>query len=221
MTANVKIANGQMMRCESAILGCQFTLDGHLFQHDLRILHLDSYDLILGIDWLERYSPMQIHWQAKWISLPHNGTIVLLQGQSAPTDSDLVFQLFSADIPEGSREGVELPPDIAAILTEFPSVFSTPAALPPPRSCDHVIPLVSGATPVNVQTYRYPPTLKNEIEHQVQDMLEKGFIQPSSSPFSSLVLLVQKKDGSWRFYVDYRYLNALTVKLVYPIPMFG
>jgi hypothetical protein len=92
--------------------------------------------------------------------------------------------------------------------------------MPPVRSCDHVIPLVSGASPVNIRAYRYPPTLKDEIERQVRDMLDKGFIQPSTSPFSSPVLLVQKKDGTWHFCVDYRYLNALTIKSVYPILVF-
>ena len=65
-----------------------------------------------------------------------------------------------------------------------------------------------------------PPALKDEIEKQVQDMLDKGLIQPSSSPFSSPLFLVKKKDGSWRPCVDYRYLNALTVRGKFPIPIF-
>jgi len=54
--ASVKIANGQLLRCTSAIQNYQFISEGHQFQHNLRILHLDSYDLILGLDWLELYS---------------------------------------------------------------------------------------------------------------------------------------------------------------------
>lgn len=108
----------------------------------------------------------------------------------------MVFQLLAADALESSVSAPSLPPDIAALLAEFPSVFSTPSALPPSRACDHSIPLVSGATPVNIRAYRYPPTLKDEIERQVRDMLDKGFIQSSTSPFSSPILLVRKKDGS-------------------------
>jgi hypothetical protein len=74
-----------------------------------------------------------------------------------------------------------------------------------PRECSHSIPLIPGS-------YRYAPTLKNEIERQVQDMLDNGLIRPSSSPFSSPVLLVKKKDQSYRFCIDYRYLNAITAK---------
>jgi hypothetical protein len=72
---------------------------------------------------------------------------------------------------------------------------------------------------VNVKPYRYSPTQKDEIERQVKEMLINGVIQPSSSPFASPVLLVKKKDGSWRFCVDYRHLNAITVKNKYPLPI--
>jgi hypothetical protein len=71
---------------------------------------------------------------------------------------------------------------------------------------------------VAVHQYRYKPALKDEIEQEVSDMLKSGLVQPSSSSFSLPVLLVCKKDGSWRFCVDYRLLHALTVKSRFPIP---
>jgi hypothetical protein len=80
--------------------------------------------------------------------------------------------------------------------------------------------LVPGATLVNIRPYRYPPSLKDEIDKHIMEMLQRGIIRPSSSEFSSPVLLVMKKDGSFRFCVDYRYLNALTVKWKFHIPVF-
>jgi hypothetical protein len=71
-----------------------------------------------------------------------------------------------------------------------------------------------------MRSYKYPPALKDRIERQVETMLQQGVIRPNSSSFSSPVLLVRKKDGSYRFCVDYRYLNALTLKSKFPIPIF-
>lgn len=72
---------------------------------------------------------------------------------------------------------------------------------------------------MNLCRYRYNPAQKDEIERQVAEMLQQGVIQPSVSPFSSPVLLVQKKDLTWRFCIDYRHLNAITVKNRYPLPI--
>ena len=108
--------------------------------------------------------------------------------------------------------------DIQKLLEEFEDVFKEPTALPPHRSMDHAIHLMPNSTPVNVKPYRYPYFQKNEIERQVEDMLKSGIIRPSTSPFSSPVLLVKKKDGSWRFCIDYRALNNITIKDRFPIP---
>lgn len=76
-----------------------------------------------------------------------------------------------------------------------------------------------GAAPVNIRTYKYSLAQKDEIEKQVAVMLQQGIIRPSVSPYASPVLLVKKKDGSWRFCVDYRHLNAQTVKNKHPTPL--
>jgi hypothetical protein len=91
--------------------------------------------------------------------------------------------------------------------------------LPPIRTYDHSITLIPGAVPVNSRPYRYSPLHKDEIERQVKELLEAGLITSSNSPFASPVLLVQKKDGSWRFCVDYRKLNSLAIKNRFPMPI--
>ncbi|XP_068662866.1 uncharacterized protein [Aristolochia californica] len=94
-----------------------------------------------------------------------------------------------------------------------------PTAPLPIRHCDHRIRLKLGTKPVVVRLYRYPHLQNHEIERQCQTMLAQGIIQPSRSPFLSPVLLVKKQDKSWRFCVDYRELNAHTIKDKFPIPM--
>lgn len=72
---------------------------------------------------------------------------------------------------------------------------------------------------MNARPYRYSPLHKDEIERQVKELLTTGFITTSNSPFASPVLLVQKKDGTWRFCIDYRKLNSLTIKNKFPMPL--
>jgi hypothetical protein len=76
-----------------------------------------------------------------------------------------------------------------------------------------------GAAPVNIRPYKYSLAQKDEIERQIAEMMQNGIIKPSQSPYASPVLLVKKKDRTWRFCLDYRHLNAQTMKNKYPMPI--
>ncbi|KAL1356594.1 hypothetical protein AAHE18_05G195900 [Arachis hypogaea] len=107
---------------------------------------------------------------------------------------------------------------VQQVLEAYHEVFQEPIELPPPREIEHQIHLQHGAEPVNVRPYRYPHYQKEETEKLVEEMLQAGVIRESHSAFSRPVLLVRKKDGSWRFCVDYRALNAITIKDKFSIP---
>ena len=108
---------------------------------------------------------------------------------------------------------------VSAVLNEYEDVFQEPQGLPPSRRHDHAIVLKEGANIPNLRPYRYPHYQKNEIERLVDDMLRSGIIRPSVSPYSSPIILVKKKDSGWRFCVDYRALNKITVPDKFPIPI--
>jgi hypothetical protein len=175
--------------------------------------------MILGLDWLQSFSPMQIHWQQRWLSIPYDDKLVVLYGDTDQIPVGSMLHLTAAQTETPDDMPTDLPPEIAALLHDFYDLFQQPTELPPPRSCDHSIPLMEGATPVFIRPYHYAPILKTEIERQVTKMLQQGIIQKSTSPFSSPVILVKKKDNSWRFCVDYRHLNAITVKGKFPVPI--
>lgn len=91
--------------------------------------------------------------------------------------------------------------------------------MPPKRAIDHRILTLPEQRPINVRPYKYGYEQKEEIEKLVAEMLQARVIRPSHSPYSSPVLLVKKKDGGWRFCVDYRKLNQATVSDKFPIPV--
>ncbi|MCO5586969.1 hypothetical protein L7F22_040914 [Adiantum nelumboides] len=117
----------------------------------------------------------------------------------------------------GMHEDLEL----SKLLNQFQDVFidDIPRELPPKRGDDdHAIELIPGSSPPNKPPYRVSQAQQEEIMRQVNGLVEKGMVRPSSSPFFSPVLLVHKKDGTYRMCDDYRALNRITIKNRFPMP---
>jgi hypothetical protein len=151
------------------------------------------------------------------MSFDHQGTTVTLQSQNPQVFTCTVVELLL--LHEYVDNDVQLPIEVVQLLQQFAPVFDEPVGLPPRWLCDHSIPLVPGAQPVNKRPYRYTPQPKTEIKRQIKEMLASGVIRTSSSAFSLPIILVRKKDSTWRIVVDYQHLNALTIKSKYHVPV--
>nr|GFC69454.1 putative reverse transcriptase domain-containing protein [Tanacetum cinerariifolium] len=117
---------------------------------------------------------------------------------------------------EDRLEGKQL--EDVPVVRDYPKVFSKDlSSLPPARTVEFQIDLIPGAAPVARVPYRLAPSEMKELSEQLQELSEKGFIRPSSSPWGAPVLFVKKKDGSFRMCIYYRELNKLTVKNRYPL----
>ena len=109
--------------------------------------------------------------------------------------------------------------DWVPVVCEFPDVFSEELpGLPPDREIELCIDVVPGTDPIFMPPYRMAPAELKELNEQLKELLDKGFIRPSSSPWGAPVLFVKKKDGSLRLCIDYRQLNKVTIKNKYPLP---
>ncbi|KAL0314319.1 UNVERIFIED_CONTAM: Transposon Ty3-G Gag-Pol polyprotein [Sesamum angustifolium] len=105
------------------------------------------------------------------------------------------------------------------LLTEYADLFEEPKALPPKRNHDHGINLLEMTSTINIRPYRYLVVQKDEIEKLVQEMLDSGVIRESNNQYSSHVVLVKKKDGSWWMCIGYRELSKNTMKDKFSIPI--
>nr|XP_012466402.1 unnamed protein product [Gossypium raimondii] len=105
------------------------------------------------------------------------------------------------------------------VVCEFSDVFPEELpGLPPEREVEFSIDLIPGTTPISIASYRMAPTELKELKTQLQELVDRGFVRPSHSPWGALVLFVKKKDGSLRLCIDYRQLNKVTIKNKYPLP---
>jgi hypothetical protein len=110
------------------------------------VLTLASYDVVLGMDWLEVFSPMQIHWQEKWISIPFQGVQTILFADQSEVHSQSLLHIEPIPSTKSDSAVVDsLPAPIQQLLLEFEGLFQPPTTLPLSCSCNHQIPLIPRA----------------------------------------------------------------------------
>ena len=200
------VANDEKITCAGVIRDAPLLIAGASFPAELFVMPLAGYDIVLGTKWRGALGPIVWDLANRRMSFRRGDCTVSWTGLA--TGAGPAVRALVA----GERF-------LEALLDSFADVFATPAGLPPKRAHDHCILLKPDAQPVGVRPYRYSAAHKDELERQCAAMMEQGIVRRSDSPFSSPVLLVKKPDGSWRFCVDYRALNAMTVKDAFPIPV--
>nr|GFB44821.1 putative reverse transcriptase domain-containing protein [Tanacetum cinerariifolium] len=199
----VELADGRISETNIILRGCTLGLLGHPFDIDLMPVELGSFDVIIG-DNCDDGSKLNIISCTKTQKYVQKGCQVYLAQVTSKKAED-----------KSDEKRLEVVP----IVQEFPEVFPEDLpGLPPARQVEFQIDLVPGAAPVARAPYRLAPAEMQELSTQLQELSDKGFIRPSSSPWGAPVLFVKKKDGSFRMCIDYRKLNKLTVKNRYLLP---
>ncbi|GJS06076.1 reverse transcriptase domain-containing protein [Tanacetum coccineum] len=233
---NVKLADGRIVGLNTIIRGCTLNFLNHPFNIDLMPVELGSFDVIIGMDWLAKYHAV-IVCAEKIVRIPFGDEILIVRGDGSSNKHGTRLSIISctkaqeylakgchvflanitATKDEDKSKGKRL--EDVPVVREFPEVFPEDLpGIPPTRQVEFRIDLVPGAAPVARAPYRLAPSEMKELAEQLQELTDKGFIRPSSSPWGAPVLFVKKKDGSFRMCIDYRELNKLTVKNRYPLP---
>ncbi|GJT69340.1 putative reverse transcriptase domain-containing protein [Tanacetum coccineum] len=179
---------------------------------------LGSFDIIIGMDWLTKYHGVIIC-DEKIVCVPFGREMLIFQGNgNNQREESQLNIILCTKAQEYLSKGCDV--FLAHITTkDFPKVFPEDLpGIPPARQVEFQIDLVPGAAPVARAHYRLAPSKMKKLAEQLQELSEKGFIRPNSSPWGAPFLFVKKKDRSFRMCIDYRELNKLTVKNCYPLP---
>ncbi|XP_071900975.1 uncharacterized protein [Coffea arabica] len=209
---------------------CEFWVGERKMLVDLISLDIKGYDVIIGMDFLGHHHA-KLDCRAKVVKfcIPGEATLRLdVKGRLA--SSAMVSGIRARKMLSKGAQGfiaflINTPSDQAKledvpVVREFPDVFPEELkTLPPERDVEFKIDLVPGTAPISKTPYRMAPAELKELKIQLQDLLEKGFVKESDSPWGAPVLFVKKKDGSLRLCIDYRVLNEVTNKNKYPLPL--
>ncbi|XP_022024279.1 uncharacterized protein LOC110924592 [Helianthus annuus] len=240
----VKIANGHEEVCDQMVKGFCWIMQGIQFTADVYVMPLGDCDMVLGVQWFTKLGSIKMNYNDRTIAFKFNGQKVVLRGQYGKKFSQLnkgslkkmelqraelsMVQVYAIEgcntstsmVLQKTQQSKEQQHQLQRLLEDFRDVFQDLKSLPPSRGkYDHRIPLKQGTDGVNFRPYRYPVVQKDVIEKMTNDLLEQGVIRSSTSSFASPVVLVKKKDGTWRMCIDYRKLNQATIPDRFPIPL--
>src|SRR5262249_14002192 len=210
--------------------GVDVSINGRSLVALVHILNMHDYGMILGMDWLgQHHALLDCHKRRVIFRVPGEEELVFQCPRTRSSrmlisclkahrliskgcDAFLASVVVSAEGPSSSVSDIE-------VIREFPDVFSDDLPrLPPIREIDFAIELIPSTSLISIAPYRMAPTELAKLKKQLQDLLDKGLIHPSVSPWGAPVLFVKKKAGSFWMCIDYRKLNQVTVKNKYPLP---
>jgi hypothetical protein len=214
---------GKTVVHKRVVCKCLISICGRVLPANLVVLPMFSYDIILRIDWLMRHLAI-IDCILKQVTLTPWGEgkvtyvetrarslppmILAMQARKLIVGGDQAFLALIVASTKQARKNLE---DIH-VVCEYPDVFSLNySGLPPQREVEFGIESVPGTNPILKAPYRMASSELKELKEQFQELLDKGFIRPSISPWGAPVLFVKKKDGSMRMCIDYRELNKVTI----------
>ncbi|GJR60128.1 putative reverse transcriptase domain-containing protein [Tanacetum coccineum] len=227
-TYDIETADGNLIGTNTVIQGCTLILLNQPFEIDLMPIKLGSFDIVIGRDWLSKYHA-RIICNEKVVHISIDGETLIIRGDRSKTRLSLIsciktkryisrgYQVFVAQVMEKKLDEKQL--EDIPVVREFSKVFhENRPCLPLIHQVEFQINLIPGAAPVVRAPYRLAPSEMQELSDQLQELADRGFIQPSTFPWGAPVLFVKKKDGSFRMCIGYRELNKLTVKNRYPLP---
>ncbi|KAM1521892.1 hypothetical protein ACFX10_012067 [Malus domestica] len=225
----VQMPQGDLFCAQWEYKSCLVVVEGEMMEANLVPFHLAEFDVILGMDWLSRHRAYVACWE-KSVTFNRPGRpSITFQGERRILPNSIISAIqatrllsrgcvgFLAHVV--TRDKSSLRPKDVPVVKHYTDVFPEDLpGLPPAREIEFTIDLLPGTDPISLAPYRMAPAELRELKVQLQELVDKGYIQSSMSPWGAPVLFVKKKDGSMRLCIDYRQLNRVTVKNRYPLP---
>jgi len=203
---------GGIVASNQVVKDLTLDLAGHIFKVTPIIMHHNGVDLILGMHWLTRHGVvLDTETRTMQLTSPDNEEPVMINLEH---HDNLKGQIFNLEVEMDPKRIEEI-----HVVCEFMDVFLEELpGLPLDREVEFSIEIVPGTTPVYKKHYKMAPNELAELKVQIDELLDKGFIRPSTSAWGCPAMFVEKKDKTLRMVVDYRPLNAVTIKNKYPLP---